>query len=223
MLPNERACKWLLAHEFTKARPFLLLVEGEDEWHLLIRLLEPVMGITTIDVRAYDGVGKLGATLKSLHEVASGFHHIRTLAIWRDAETDAKTATACVQGALRDAGFAVPDNPGEFVQGSPQVGFFILPGDDQPGSLEDICLQAVAEDPTMPCVETFLECVKVKAGESEQVCLHPNDGKTRLHAYLASRREPGLKVGEAAKAQYLNLDHPAWERIKGFLRELTQA
>ena len=39
-------------------------------------------------------------------------------------------------------------------------------------------------------------------------------------AYLASRSDPSLKIGEAANAGYWNFDHQAWQPLKQFLQAM---
>jgi hypothetical protein len=88
-----------------------------------------------------------------------------------------------------------------------------LPDCRAPGMLETLCLQSVEEDPVMTCVDEYLQCVQ----EIREVAhLH----KARLHAFLASQKEPGLLLGESADKKYWPWDHPAFDQIRQFLDAL---
>ena len=67
----------------------------------------------------------------------------------------------------------------------------------------------------MPCVDEFLNCLKVTAGLPSK-----NPDKARAHAFLASRDRPELGVGEAARASHWQLDSPVFEPLKCFLQAL---
>lgn len=203
---------------FGSEHPKVLLVEGDDEFYLLLQLLEdPALAQCSIDVRIYGGTGELGRTLKALrHSAPRGFRqHVTTLAVWRDADQDPVGALREVRGALEAAGFSAPQHSGEFADGVPRVGVFILPDGVSQGALENLCLASAADARPMQCVDDYLTCLQ-RTG----VRLHPNLGKTRTHAFLASREEPGLKIGEAAKAGYWDFSHPVWQPLIEFIKTM---
>ena len=90
-----------------------------------------------------------------------------------------------------------------------------LPDCANPGMLETLCLEAVGDDPAVPCVQQYLACL-------EQRGLDPpgNLHKARLHAFLASRPRPQLLLGQAAHAGYWPWSSPAFDLVKEFLRAL---
>ena len=45
--------------------------------------------------------------------------------------------------------------------------------------------------------------------------------KARARAYLATKRDPHLSVGVAAKRGYWQLDHPVLQPLRGFLQNLA--
>ncbi|MEI6499420.1 MAG: DUF3226 domain-containing protein [Armatimonadota bacterium] len=210
--------KGAMTAAFTAAHPKVLLVEGKDEFYLLLQLLEePVFADQVIDVQMYDGTGGLAKTLKTLrHSAPTGFRaHVTTLAVWRDADQDSMGSLQQVRDALQSASFAVPDRSGQFVDGPPRIGVFILPDGRNAGALENVCLASVGKPEVLSCVDGYLACLQATGTE-----LHPNLGKSKLHTFLASREEPGLKIGEAAKARYWNFTHPAWQPLIDFLKAM---
>jgi hypothetical protein len=203
-----------LAKPFTADHPRVLLVEGDDEFYLLLELLEQLE--LNVDVRVYDGVSELAPTLMALGTgTARGFDSVITLGVWRDADDVAADALRSVRHALQAAGFVVPDRNGQFADGTPRVGLFILPDGQNPGALENVCLASVHEPGILTCVDDYVTCVQTAGTE-----LHPNLGKTRVHAFLASREEPGLKIGEAARAKHWDFSHTAWQPLIQFLKDM---
>jgi len=213
---------WRLSHPFRRARPKLLLVEGQDEWHLLIRLLER-LGIANVDVRSFEGKDNLANTLVTLASgSASGLDVIEDLAVWRDAEGDAGGAQDAVEGALRGSGFAVPGRPGEFVPGSPGVAYLVLPPGVEQGCLEDVLLASIAKGAeALPCIDQFCQCLRGKEREA-LLSPHPNDSKIKLHAYLCSLEDPTTLIGQAADQGVWNFTHEAWKPLLQFLSNLSQ-
>lgn len=82
--------------------------------------------------------------------------------------------------------------------------------------LEDLCLAAVADDPAMNCVDEYFSCL----GEQNVSLRESAIPKARLHAFLASRERPGLRLGEAAEKNDIPLDSPVFEPVTEFLRQL---
>lgn len=201
---------------FSREHPKVLLVEGVDEVYLLLQLLrEPEFDGHSIDVRCYRGASNLGSALKGLR-VASGFsENVETLAVWRDADQDPAGALQSVKSQLEKASFAAPAHSGEFTEGTPRIGVLILPDGRSVGALETLCLASVTDTAPLSCVDSYVNCL-----HTANVTLHCNSDKVRLYAYLASRKKPGLKLGEAAKAGCWDFSHKAWDPVKKFLHQM---
>jgi Protein of unknown function (DUF3226) len=135
----------------------------------------------------------------------------------RDAETNAVGAIAAVRDALRDANFAVPPQP--LAQaGAPatlRVSFLILPDGVNSGKLETVCLESVAADPAMPCVDQYFACLQA-AG----LAIPSNIEKARVQAFLASRPASGLLLGQAAHAGLWPFGHAAFDRLRQLVSAL---
>lgn len=54
----------------------------------------------------------------------------------------------------------VPTCPLEPVGNNIRVIVMILPGADEVGALEELCLKAVDQDPAMMCVEKYFKCLE---------------------------------------------------------------
>jgi hypothetical protein len=194
----------------------LIAVEGKDELNLLSSLKER-LGIGNIEIRCLGGKYSLPTKLKSLI-ITPGFTSVVSLGVMRDANSNASTAFQSVCDALRNTNLPVPTQPltpAKAHQANPQVVVLILPHGASEGMLEDICLQSVAEDPAMTCVERYFECLMRNIGR-----LPSNLSKAKVHAFLSSRNQPDLRLGDAAKAGYWPLTHQAFNQVKQFLSML---
>ena len=83
------------------------------------------------------------------------------------------------------------------------------------GTLEDLCLKTIADDPIMPSVENFLRSVQA-TGEPM-----PRPHKSTLYTYLAGKQMlTGLKLGEAARVGAWPWDHPAFAPYRNTIRAM---
>jgi len=192
-------------------QPRVLVVEGHDEEGFFEELIEH---LGHHDVQVVNVQGKdMGPRLRTVVN-APGFRQVVSLGVERDANSDPAGALQSVRGALLNAGLPAPAEPLEPVQEADlRVTVMLLPGLGRAGALEDACLASVTERPEWECVEGLFRCLHEK-GLPEPV----QRAKARVHAYLATAPNPMLRVGEAAKRRYWDLDHPAFEDIRRFLR-----
>jgi hypothetical protein len=92
---------------------------------------------------------------------------------------------------------------------------FIMPSNADTGALEDLCLSALEGDPAMRCVSDFIQCVQQAVDNTPE-----NPAKARIHAFLSSREDPELRLGEAAQRGYLPWGAAAFEQLIQFVRDL---
>ncbi|MEW6578509.1 MAG: DUF3226 domain-containing protein [Chloroflexota bacterium] len=194
-------------------KPKLLVVEGIETCVFFDALLKQMGLADTVQTRDFGGVNELSSFLRTLPGT-SGFSQVTSLGIVRDAEDNAQSAFQSVCGSLKKAGFSVPQQLMVAVSGSPNVAVFLLPDCSSPGMLETLCLRSAETDPVMSCVAEYFECVEANGS------LPSNMDKARLHAFLASRNKPGLRLGEAAEKGYWPWSSPVFDPLKQFLRAL---
>jgi hypothetical protein len=195
--------------EITESR--VLVVEGKDE-ELFFGALISHLGLEGVEIRPIGGKTVTRPQLAALKS-DPGFAQVTCLAIVRDADTDPGAAFQSVCDALRAAGLPVPERTLVRAGRDPQVAVMIVPDEDTPGALEDLCLAAVAGDPAMTCVEQYLQCL-----EKQGIPLSHHEAKGKIHAFLASRPEPDRRLGEAAQKGYWPWDDRAFERARTFLQ-----
>lgn len=194
-------------------KPKLLLVEGIDEVRLFEALAKDI-GAEDVQIRDYQGKGNLRRFLGVLPQIP-GYSELESIGVTRDADENGDKAAESVRDALGAAGFPVPNSPLESANnGRIEVCYLIIPHGET-GALEDVCLASVAEDPAMVCVEGYFDCIERSAldGPKEKWM-----SKAKVHAFLSSREDPALRLGEAAESGVWAFDAPAFDPLKSVLR-----
>lgn len=200
----------------------LLLVEGPDDLNLFEALIRHRFGGDPLDVQVIDAGGAGGASafkarIGAIRLAASqAGKNLRTLCIVRDADLDPAGAWRSVRGAVASSNLQPPDRHAAFSDASPSVGIFIMPDGVSKGTLETLCRRSVMEKPAADCVERYLTCLDEHDATSSR-----NRDKSFAHAYLASRRDPVARVGEAARQGVWDFDHPAFAALDRFLYSLS--
>lgn len=197
----------------------MVVTEGRDDLALVETLVRQ-LGLTNLQVLSFDGVDNLHGYLKALPAV-SGFERVRALGILCDAEDNAQARFQSVTSSLGTAGLPVPPGPLVPALGSPRIVVLVNPHERPAGSLDDVCVESVRADPAMPCVDAYIECL-ARAG----ITGPQNRGKTRAHAFIASRERPDVSLGVALRRGYFSLDHAVFDpvrRLLSILQDRTSA
>lgn len=190
-----------------------LLVEGNDQRNFFEALAKR-LSLSTIQVRDYGGVNDLRGFLGAFAAMRE-FAKVDSIGIVRDAERKpADSAFDSVRSSLEKANLPAPERAGARNPGPPTVTVFILPDNENPGMLETLLHKSFENTPEDRCVDAYIRCLR-EAG-------NPVDrpDKTRVHAWLASRREPHVSAGVAAKKGYWDFGHPAFDDLRAFLSGL---
>jgi hypothetical protein len=198
----------------------ILVVEGKDE-ELFFGKIISHLRIKRVQVLGIGGKEKIRPNLIVLCKMAN-FNSVDSLGIIRDADTNPSAALDSVRDALGnvnrtvpDVNITVPDHSLQIVGKSPRVSVYIMPKLDSPGMLEDLCLSSISKNPAMRCVDELFQCIK-----NQGIPLPRNKSKAKVHAFLSTRKIPGLHLGEAAQKGYWHFDNPAFNELSGFLKAL---
>ena len=209
----------------------LLLVEGNDDRRLfgaLARHLE----ITGIAIESYNGKPNLGNDL-AIRVRSPNFRSYSSIGVVRDADDDAQSAFDSVIGALRRARLPIPTAPvSPAKEHGLLVAVLIVPPDEDSGELENLCLRSIENAEERACVDSYISCIETIGPPISANRL----AKAKVHTYLAAgpepgfftgnadestdRRNPGLRVGEAAEARVWNWTSSAFKPVVDFLRSL---
>ena len=195
-------------------QPCVLVVEG-DEDRFFFEAFIKYLGLGQIQIVPIGGKTELRRNLGTLL-LTSGHENMVSLGIVRDADLNSLAAFQSVCNALQAAGLTAPIRPLLTAGQSPRVTIMILPTEDIMGMLEDVCLKSVTEDPAVPCVEQYFQCL-----QDHTVPLPKNMSKAKVQAFLASREEAGKRLGEAAHAGYWPFGNNAFGPMKDFLQQIS--
>ena len=194
----------------------LILAEGKDAYHFFCHACNFYRETQDVQVMHFGGNDDLPNFLLDLTNMDK-YDEVNTIIIARDAETDAKAATDSIKHSMKQATIPVPERPFEYIRNATlKTAFMIFPGPQQKdGTLEDLCLLTVENDPLLECVDGYLECAKAK-GEQ-----FPRIHKNRLHCFLAGKDDSvGLPIGLAFKAKMWPPEHPVLEPFKRIIQEM---
>ena len=190
------------------------------------------LGISGIAIERYNGKPKLRAHLAELVRSPS-FRSYSSIGIVRDADDDAQAAFDSVIGSLRRATLPAPRSPiVPTTQHGLRIAVLIIPPNEGRGELEDMCLRSIEDTEERACVDAYINCLETIGPPISANRL----AKAKVYAYLAAgpeprffagipdestgRRDPGLRVGEAAEARVWNWTSPAFSQVADFLRSL---
>ena len=133
---------------------------------------------------------------------------VRSIGIVRDAEGPARSAFQSAQSALGNARLPAPAPAGQASVGSLRVSVFILPDNKHPGMLETLLCRTFAGAAEDRCIDDYFACVPASVHRPE---------KARAQAWLATKPDPHVSVGVAAKKGYWNLGHAVFADLRNFL------
>ena len=202
-----------------KNSPYQLIVEGPDDRAFFGAFQERMQKAGLIDERAWikavGGVNYISEWRDTIEGFLARPNPPRAIGLVRDADEDPAAAFQSLRDLVAGIeGLPVPERAGEFAEaGGLRLGILVLPP-DRPGTRETVCLQAVADEPVMDCVESYLACV-----QETGIGLHSED-KSRLQAFLAAQEHADSRTGIAINRGLLPWDCPAFAVIHAFLQAL---
>lgn len=190
-----------------------LLVEGNDQRNFFQACVDH-LGIEDAQIQNFGGVDELRGFLQAFVR-APDFNAVRSIGIVRDAERSAHSALQSIRSSLEGADLTPPAASGRFGVGDPRAGILVLPDGRGPGMLETLLCRTLEGLEVNRCIDAFFACVEALPGVTIEKA-----AKARAFAYLTTRPDPHHSVGIAAKGGHWNLDHPALEDVRSFLRAL---
>jgi hypothetical protein len=167
--------------------------------------------LTGFQIQNFGGNDELRGFIGALKRIFGFNQNVTSLAVVRDAEIDPNAAFQSVCASLANESLPVPTAPGNLVQGPPKVGVYILPDPTSRGMIESLCLRAVRDDPVMPCVNEYFNCLN-RIGN-----IKINIDKAMLQTFLASKQRPVLSLKDAGISGYLNFGSIEYESLRAFL------
>jgi len=211
-------------------RDKILLVEGQDE----VKFFETLL--LHIGLREQIQVIEVGGRDRFIRGFPAfllrpDFDQVLAYAIIRDADNNHSYTFDSIKGLLERHGQPCPKQHKEFASiDTLKVGIFVIPGNQETGMLESLCLQTVANHPAMACVDSLMACLpehlemkpESEARDSSRPYHPKNTEKARLLAFLACLHEPTTSIGLAAQKGYWPFDHEALSDLCNFLKKLAE-
>ena len=206
-------------------RPFdpLLLVEGEDDKHVIRHLSERWDQSLEFAIKDYDGIENVLPSIRD-HIDELGRPAIGVVV---DADSDALNTWNRVCARIRQSeqtispipptpdpnGTIIPENPSI---GSPRVGIWVMPDNLSLGELEGFVAQMIPDDDGIwPLAQRYVNQIprdERKFGENKTL-------RAQIHAWLATREDP-RQMGLAIRARDLTVTSPLSQAFLAWLSRL---
>ena len=200
----------------------LLVVEGQNDLHVIRHIAERSHPALEFGIRQYEGVDNVLNSISDHIDAPSrpavGFvmdTDQDSIQIWRRIRSEFLKASRIVSLPDRPD----PDGtviPGDWDAGVPSVGIWLMPNNQAAGELEDFVAQMIpAGDPVWPLAQDYIAGIPLSARKFA-------DGKTlraQLHSWLAAREDP-RQMGLAIRARDLAVDSELCRKFTAWLTRL---
>lgn len=174
----------------------ILFVEGQDDKHVVRHLRDRNLPALSFEIENKCGVGELleavGPEIKAPGRVAVGFLLDANDEPIMDAKGKPAGRWRAVSDRLCDAGIRAPRAPsrsGTIMKGPPRVGVWLMPDNRSAGELEDFVQKMIPKgDPAWEPARRYIRAIP----EEARKFLPKKQSRAELHAWLATRENPGL-------------------------------
>ena len=191
----------------------VLLVEGQDDKHVVLHICQRYDNPPTFDILDKEGIDPL---LKSIGPEVK-VPDRETVGIVVDANTNFDARWQAIRSRLRDAGISAPstiDPSGIIIDGKPRVGVWLMPDNASPGELEDFVAAMIPQgDSVWPLAQSYIAGIRAPEFAAGKV------RRAEVHAWLATRADP-RQMGTAIKARDLDIEVKACQLFVRWLRSL---
>ena len=195
-----------------------LLLEGDDDKHLVIGLLRSHMGKSVFDFhfpKSEEPIKVKGSVSKVISDLeqeitSTGYKHIGIII---DTDKDIMSSWGKIIRILKKCDISYPRMPA--LEGTiididedRRIGFWFMPNNQSPGALENFFVNLIrTSDDLWP---RSIGVVK-KIPHCKRRFRHANKSdilKAQVHTWLAWQHKPGLHMNRNKNLQYLDLNHP---------------
>lgn len=196
-----------------------LLLEGNDDQHVIWALCEKFSIPETFDVIDCEGIDKLNEQIPVRFKQSG----IESLGIIIDADSEIKSRWTSLRSLLSAQSFNVPDElplTGLVLKNDSniKVGVWIMPNNNLNGMLEDfISFLVPKDDKLLPIVNSTLEDIERKE-LNKYASIHKS--KAVIHSWLAWQEDPGTPMGLGITKRYLTTDEATCSLLIKWVDEL---
>lgn len=195
-----------------------LLVEGNDDQHVVWALCEKFKVPETFDVIDCNGLEKLQAGIEV--RLTQSEVSLSALGIVIDADDNFTGRWDSLKGIISNAGFDVPEEllpDGLVIENDDglRVGVWIMPDNNLNGMLEDFIAFLVPDgDPLWATARSTLDEIENRKLNKYS----PNyRAKAEIHTWLAWQEAPGTPLGQAITKKYLTADEETCSKFISWL------
>lgn len=186
--------------------PAKLLVEGNDDLHVVLAICQKFDVIESFGITDYKGIDKLLGQIPV--RIKNRDTHLGVLV---DADIDLKARWQQLKGILTPLGYEMPDEPdasGSIVKSDKEktiIGIWIMPNNQMPGMLEDFAdlLIPAGDEIRSYAIKAIAEIQENSVAKFKPI----RRSKALIHTWLAWQEDPGTPMGLAIKKSYLNHNH----------------
>lgn len=195
----------------------LLLVEGQDDKHIVRRLHERFSSDLVFSIRVAGNVEKCIEAIIPEMQVSGR----KAVGVLVDADDAPLKRWNEVRSRFREADVTIPGRPapdGAIInsQQSPRIGIWLMPDNKSAGEIENFIRDMIPEnDPVWPLSQRYIDNIPNKHRKFRQ----RKALRAQLYAWLATRRLPG-RMGAAIKSGDLNARAANSMRFMDWLRAL---
>ena len=195
-----------------------LLVEGRDDKMVILSLMQRHGLMVDLKIDPMGGIDPLLEALPTELKASD----LQRLGIVVDADTSLDARWQSLRAILSAAGYEIPNVPGEY--GSviekadlPTVGIWLMPNNRVPGILEDFVRFMVPPgDDLWSLADDCVTAIPPEAVRFPSV----KRAKVVTHTWLAWQEEPGLPLGTAITARYLDAESIVAQGLMTWLTRL---
>lgn len=196
-----------------------LLVEGNDDQHVIWALCEKFNITENFDVIDCEGITKLTEQIPLRFKQSD----IKTIGIIIDADIDIKSRYISLKNLLSTQGIELPEElPDEGIvethERNLKIGLWIMPNNNLNGMLEDfISFLVPDEDKLLPIVNSTLQNIENQKLNKYSLT---HKSKAVIHSWLSLQEDPGTPMGLGITKRYLTTDQETCLKLINWLKTL---
>jgi hypothetical protein len=199
----------------------VLIVEGYSDLAFYAEFLE-FLAKDKIFIHVLDGSGNIKAKGKSDRAfktfLSPAVLEKEVIAIILDADASAKSTFDSTQMHLERFTGQRIRAIGEWTEGTPRLGIFVVPNGTDEGEMETLIWKAWSSTPenqeAAHCVTSFLACMETAGLKSKS----PDKG--RVGAILAILNDEDPRPGPGARSNHFDFTRPEYDALRTFLSAL---
>ncbi len=199
----------------SRPSPRVLLVEGQDDEHVVAHLRKIDSSIPEFAIVAKGGVNPLLRAIEA--EVKAPQRE--TIGILVDANDDLLGRWTAVTDRLRRSGIRAPKDPdpdGSVIDCTPRIGIWLMPDNQASGELENFIAGMIPNDDAVwPRSQAYVDGIS----ERDRRFSGRKILRAKVHSWLATREEP-RRMAAAIGAGDLDVGSPDTIRLVAWLRRL---